>query len=520
MRRRVLLAVLLTTTLAVIAFFVPASVAIRNAQRARRVARAPAGGVDRRQPAGEPRGQRRPGAAGDPRRPPPARPLLDQRRSCCRHRPGAPDRIVRLAMEGNFAEGYVDSDLVAAVPVSATPAHPPLVVRIEEPNTESQRRYYRSLALLAGAALVILTVAAAVGVLVANRLNRPIDELKEWADFAPEQQGAAARSDRDRGARFAALGARRQPHSYRGAAANASARSRRRCRTSCARRWRRCAWRSRPSSPRRGPTRRPCSTRASARSTGSSRRSAACSHSPATPSATAVDCDMLELCRDDVAHWQDAVSRDGRRLIVSGDATRARVDVDAIRHVLDVLVDNALHHGKGDIRVVVRGDAATVAVDVSDEGPAPRDRDPFADAGSDSSHGIGLRLARTLAESSQGRLELLDHENTTFRLTFPSDARRRLPDAHLPLTGQLCRCGHAHGMRAQVPRPRFDAPAKRPRSPPPPTSRSCAKRCAHERNLAPRHAAQRPGSRPHHRRLEPTHLDPPPPPDFTRTPPP
>ena len=75
-------------------------------------------------------------------------------------------------MRGNFAEGYVGSDLVAAVPVSATPAHPPLVVRIEEPNSESQKRYYRSLTLLGGAALLILTVAAAVGVLVANRLNR------------------------------------------------------------------------------------------------------------------------------------------------------------------------------------------------------------------------------------------------------------------------------------------------------------------------------------------------------------
>ena len=64
--------------------------------------------------------------------------------------------------------------------------------------------------------------------------------------------------------------------------------------------------------------------------------------------------------------------------------------------------------------------ARPVAIDVSDEGPAPRDRDPFAEAGSDSSHGIGLRLARTLAESSKGRLELLATENTTFRLTVPA----------------------------------------------------------------------------------------------------
>jgi signal transduction histidine kinase len=132
-----------------------------------------------------------------------------------------------------------------------------------------------------------------------------------------------------------------------------------------------------------------------------------------------IDCDMLELCRDDVAHWQDAVARDGRRLIVTGDAVRAHVDAEAIGHVLDVLVDNSLHHGKGDITVVVRTMGTSVAVDVADEGPAPRDRDPFADTGSDSSHGIGLRLARTLAESSHGRLELVATENTTFRLTVP-----------------------------------------------------------------------------------------------------
>jgi signal transduction histidine kinase len=128
---------------------------------------------------------------------------------------------------------------------------------------------------------------------------------------------------------------------------------------------------------------------------------------------------MLELCRDDVAHWQGPLERDGRRLTVAGDPARAQVDPDAIRHVLDVLVDNALHHGKGDVRVDVRDLGATVAVDVADDGPAPRDRDPFADTGSDSSHGIGLRLARTLAESSQGRLELLPAGTTTFRLTLP-----------------------------------------------------------------------------------------------------
>jgi len=132
------------------------------------------------------------------------------------------------------------------------------------------------------------------------------------------------------------------------------------------------------------------------------------------------DCDVLQMVCDDVEHWRDAVGRDGRQLVVLGDPVQARVDADAIRHVVDVLVDNSLRHGKGDIQVVVRGNGASVAVDVSDEGQAPRDRDPFADTGSDSSHGIGLRLARTLAESAHGRLELLTTENTTFRLTVPA----------------------------------------------------------------------------------------------------
>jgi signal transduction histidine kinase len=85
-----------------------------------------------------------------------------------------------------------------------------------------------------------------------------------------------------------------------------------------------------------------------------------------------------------------------------------------------VLLDNALRHGKGEIQVAVSGVDGGVAIDVADEGASPTDRDPFADSGTDSSHGIGLRLARTLAESWRGRLELLPTEHTTFRITVPT----------------------------------------------------------------------------------------------------
>jgi signal transduction histidine kinase len=422
MRRRVLLAVLLTTTLAVVAFFVPASVAIHNAQRRGEL-------LELQREASIVANRLANLAVNDAEE---LQAILDAHHPLALYStdgellvgtgPSAPDRIVQLALRGNFAEGYVGSDLVAAVPVSATPAHPPLVVRIEEPNTESQQRYYRSLALLAGAALLILTVAAAVGVLVANRLNRPIDELKEWAGSRPsskEPPPDPTGIEEIDSLRSALVGNHTRIEELLERERSFSSQVSHQLRTPVAAM--RVAVETELAAPR------PDASAVLHESLGQlDRLESTISSLLALARHTErerIDCDLLDLCRKHVSHWQEAVARDGRRLIVGGDAIHARVDVDAIGHVLDVLVDNALHHGKGDIHVDVRADVrangADVAIDVSDEGPTPSDRDPFADTGSDSTHGIGLRLARTLAESSHGRLELLAAENTTFRLTVP-----------------------------------------------------------------------------------------------------
>lgn len=426
MRRRVLTAVLLTTTLAVVAFFVPAALAIRNSQRRgellelQREASIVANRLTELQVDDGAELQE----------------IIDAHHPLALYSTGGrlligtgpetPDRIVRLALEGNFAEGYVDGDLVAAVPVSATAAHPALVVRIEEPGSESRERYLRSLALLAGAGLAIIAVAAAVGVYVAKRLNRPIDELREWAGSRPSQNAPppdptgideldALRSALvDNHSRIEELLARERSF---------SSQVTHQLRTPVAAM--RVAVETELAAPR------PDATAVLHESLGQLDRLESTITSLLALARHAerelTERDLLELTTQQIEHWREPVSREGRELTVSGTPIVARVDADAIGHVLDVLVDNAIRHGRGHIRVLVGRIDDHVAIDVADEGPAPRDRDVFADSGSDSSHGIGLRLARSLAESSQGRLELLPTQYTTFRLLIPTAPARPNP---------------------------------------------------------------------------------------------
>lgn len=94
----------------------------------------------------------------------------------------------------------------------------------------------------------------------------------------------------------------------------------------------------------------------------------------------------------------------------------------AVRQIVAVLVDNAVVHGGGRVVVSVRDLAGAVAVSVSDDGAGPSG--PAADlfrrcATGTTGHGIGLALARSLAEAEGGRLELTGTRPTTFTLLLP-----------------------------------------------------------------------------------------------------
>jgi signal transduction histidine kinase len=99
----------------------------------------------------------------------------------------------------------------------------------------------------------------------------------------------------------------------------------------------------------------------------------------------------------------------------------------AANQIIDVLIDNAVVHGSGAVTVRAHDLGEAVAIDVSDEGPkltteahdlfGPRDH---------STHGIGLRFARRLAEAEGARLVVGAALPPTFRLVVPRRAANQV----------------------------------------------------------------------------------------------
>lgn len=100
------------------------------------------------------------------------------------------------------------------------------------------------------------------------------------------------------------------------------------------------------------------------------------------------------------------------------DPPPAHVAAAAVRQVLGVLLDNAATHGRGTVTVLARDAGDALAIDVADEGPDLGETDPFATT--PTGHGIGLRLARGLAEAEGGRLRLSRPDPPTFTLLLPA----------------------------------------------------------------------------------------------------
>ncbi len=136
--------------------------------------------------------------------------------------------------------------------------------------------------------------------------------------------------------------------------------------------------------------------------------------------------DLGALIRTHVTRWRPLFDRAGRRVVVAdGHGVTPLASRGAIGQALDVLVDNALRHGGGTVRIAVESRDGRAVLSVSDEGPGVTpgsERMIFQRGGSAAGGtGIGLHLARSLVEAENARLRVATGRPSTFEIVFPSD---------------------------------------------------------------------------------------------------
>lgn len=139
---------------------------------------------------------------------------------------------------------------------------------------------------------------------------------------------------------------------------------------------------------------------------------------PASP-----EVDLGALVEAIASSWYGPLAARARPLRVSleEDVPLLAVAPSAVEQILEVLLDNAVQHGSGPVRLAVRALERAVAIDVADSGGSGPDEDIFLRGISgDGGTGVGLALARQLAEDLGGRLLLSKRSTETqFTLLLP-----------------------------------------------------------------------------------------------------
>lgn len=129
------------------------------------------------------------------------------------------------------------------------------------------------------------------------------------------------------------------------------------------------------------------------------------------PLAGGATCDVAAICNELADRRRGLLATAGRplRAELDADLPPARCPGDVLREILTVLMDNARMHGAGAVTMSARRAGSGVVIDVTDEGKGVsgdvghlfQRRSPQA-----AGHGIGLALARSLAEAHGARLEV------------------------------------------------------------------------------------------------------------------
>ncbi|MFF4362565.1 ATP-binding protein [Streptomyces sp. NPDC001604] len=154
------------------------------------------------------------------------------------------------------------------------------------------------------------------------------------------------------------------------------------------------------------------------------------SRDPRTGNAVSFDLD--EVIQQQLAEWRPAYRQAGRAIVSSGKRHLQAVGTPgAVAQVLAALIENSLMHGGGTVALRTRVTGNQAVVEVTDEGPGvPADlgaRIFERTISGRNSTGIGLAVARDLAEADGGRLEMLQTQPPVFGLFLSRTPLKRPP---------------------------------------------------------------------------------------------
>jgi signal transduction histidine kinase len=130
------------------------------------------------------------------------------------------------------------------------------------------------------------------------------------------------------------------------------------------------------------------------------------------------------LLHDTAGAWSDRLAAAGRELSIVTDQDLASpvVAEPAIREILHVLIANAERHGTGAVVMAARNVPGALVLHVSDEGQATLDPRRIFERRTSGKHGVGLALARSLAEAEDARLVLeRPGPSPMFAIVIPSE---------------------------------------------------------------------------------------------------
>ena len=136
--------------------------------------------------------------------------------------------------------------------------------------------------------------------------------------------------------------------------------------------------------------------------------------------------DVGELLVQAQQRFADRAGQAGRTLTVAAtDGLAARADPLRLRQAIGNLVDNALRHGGGEVRLQARADGDQVVIEVGDDGPGfPDDLVPRAferftrgdDARTRGGAGLGLAIVAAIADAHGGAVAI---DGATVSLSLP-----------------------------------------------------------------------------------------------------